>query len=112
MDLLTRLLDAAAMRQDVTAQNVANVNTPGFRALEVHFEDELRRQLENDPRTPLAEVKPEVKPGAGGIVRTDGNNVDIDMEMARLQKNAIYFKAYAQILANELAQQRAAITGR
>jgi flagellar basal-body rod protein FlgB len=112
MELMSRLLDIAALRQDVTAQNVANVNTPGFRSLDVSFEEALKERLSADPHAPVADVQPEVIPGAGGVARDDGNNVDVDLEMARLQKNAIYFKVYSQILANELAQQRSAITGR
>lgn len=112
MELMSRLLDIAALRQEVTAQNVANVNTPGFRTLEVSFEDALQQRLNSDPHAIPSEIEPEVVAGAGGADREDGNNVDVDLEMARLQKNAIYFKIYTQILANELAQQRSAITGR
>ena len=43
--------------------------------------------------------------------RADGNSVDVDLEMARLQKNGIYFQVYTQMLANELAQFRSAISG-
>ena len=45
IELLTRLLDVAAMRQDVIAQNVANVNTPGYGTLGVAFEDALKQAL-------------------------------------------------------------------
>jgi flagellar basal-body rod protein FlgB len=110
IDLMSRLLDVATLRQDVTAQNVANVNTPGYRALEVTFEDALQEKVTSG--APTRDVKAEVTTAAGGAERADGNNVDIDLEMARLQKNAIYFKVYSQILANELAQHRSAISGR
>src|SRR5438477_12244099 len=96
MQLLTRLLDVASLRQDVIAQNVANLNTPGYSTLGVSFEDALKQAL--TPRSgerPL-DVAVEVVPGTGGTLRADGNNVDIDLEMARLQKNAIYFQVYAQ----------------
>ena len=112
MELLTRLLDVAAMRQDVTAQNVANVNTPGYGLLEVSFEDSLRDALSSpDWRERLASVTAEVVPSDKPAERLDGNNVDIDLEMARVQKNGLFFQAYTQMLANELAQFRAAITG-
>ena len=57
-------------------------------------------------------MHPEVVAGTGGMDRFDGNNVDVDLEMARLQKNALNFKIYSQILADELAQHKSAITGR
>jgi flagellar basal-body rod protein FlgB len=111
IQLLSRLLDVAAMRQNVIAQNVANVNTPGFKALEVSFEDALKTAMTSDSGSQALNVKPEVVPSAGGMSRTDGNNVDIDREMARLQKNNIYFQMYSQMMANELAEFRAAIKG-
>ena len=61
--------------------------------------------------TPASAVRPEIEPTKGGLVRGDGNNVDIDLEIARLQKNAIYFQVYAQMLTNDLAQFRSAIKG-
>ncbi|MEI7686767.1 MAG: flagellar basal body rod protein FlgB [Planctomycetota bacterium] len=110
MDLMARLLDVAAMRHDVIAQNVANVNTPGYTTLEVSFEDALKESLAGNSKA--SNAKAEMVEGTGGVPREDGNNVDIDMEMARLQKNALYFKVYTQIMANDLAQYRSAITGR
>ncbi len=111
IQLLSRLLDVATMRQNVIAQNVANVNTPGFTNLEVTFEDALKTALNSDSASQGADVTPEVVPGGGGVPRADGNNVDIDREMARLQKNNIYFQLYTQVMANDLAEFRAAIRG-
>jgi flagellar basal-body rod protein FlgB len=110
MNLLSRLLDVASMRQDVIAQNVANVNTPGYSAQEVAFEDALRQAF-GQHETGFVVPNPEVVTGAGGAAREDGNNVDVDLEMARLQKNALYFKVYTQLLAGDLAQYRSAIVG-
>jgi flagellar basal-body rod protein FlgB len=111
IQLLARLLDVAAMRQNVIAQNVANVNTPGFTNLEVSFEDALKTALNSDSATHGLETTPAVVPGGGGVPRADGNDVVIDREMARLQKNNIYFQLYAQMMANDLAEFRAAIRG-
>ena len=111
IQLLTRLLDVAALRQDVIAQNVANLNTPGYSTLGVSFEDALQQALTPGSGERPRDVAAEVVPGPGGIPRADGNNVDIDLEMARLQKNAIYFQVYAQMLANDMAQFRSAIKG-
>lgn len=110
MNLLSRLLDVASMRQNVIAQNVANVNTPGYNAQEVAFEDALAQALNQQGGGPTLPT-PEVIASETGSRREDGNNVDIDVEMARLQKNALYFKIYTQLLAGDLAQYRAAITG-
>ena len=112
IELLTRLLDVAVLRQDVIAQNVANVNTPGYHIMEVSFEDNLRDAVAaSDWRDRLPGVTADVVASEKGAERDDGNSVDVDLEMARLQKNGIYFQVYTQMLANELAQFRSAISG-
>jgi flagellar basal-body rod protein FlgB len=110
--LLSHLLDVALLRQEVIAQNVANVNTPGYRTLDVNFDQMLDEQITSQGKGHADPVQPEITEGTGGIERPDGNNVDIDLEMARLQKNTIYFKTYLQILATHVSQQRSAIAGR
>lgn len=112
MEFLSRLLDVATLRHDVIAQNVANVNTPGYETLEVSFEEALQEALGNDALLGASRAMPKVIPGAGGVERSDGNNVDIDLEIGRLHKNSLYFKVYTQLLATELAQFRSAIAGR
>ena len=112
MALLSRLMDVSNTRQDVIAQNIANVNTPGFRTLEVNFEEALKSALGTNSNASLQDIPAEIVKGAGGLERPDGNNVDIDLEISRMQKNAIYFKLYSQLVANELAQYRSAISGR
>jgi flagellar basal-body rod protein FlgB len=112
MDLLTRLLNAASVRHDVIAQNISNVNTPGYQTLEVNFEAALKESLESGAKAQSVTVTPQIEPGKGGVTRADGNNVDIDMELTRLQKNTLLFKVYTQLLALEVAQFRSAIAGR
>lgn len=112
ISLLVRLLDVASLRNKVIAQNVANVNTPGHQRLEVHFEEALARSLNAGDHHGATRLSAQVRPGAGGAERTDGNNVDIDQEMGRLQKNHILFQLYTQVLATQLAQYRSAIQGR
>ena len=112
-DLLAQLLDVATMRHRVIAQNVANVNTPGYRRMDVSFEDALARQLTSvGGQIDLSGIKPEIVQAPGGFDRLDGNNVDIDSEMGRLQKNTLLFGVYSQVLAAKMAAMRAAITGR
>lgn len=108
--MLSRMLDAAHLRQRVIAANVANVNTPGYRQMDVTFEDELARRVK-DGESPRG-VTPRVVEGRGGKERADGNNVDIDAELGRLNKNSLLSNAWTQILASRLAAMRSAITGR
>jgi flagellar basal-body rod protein FlgB len=108
-DVLSRVLDASAMRHRVIAHNVANVNTPGYKRQEVVFEDALAQALAS-PGTPQR-VTPTVVE-ADGPERQDGNTVDIDREMGDLTKNGLLYQAVAQIVASRLAAMRSAVTGR
>jgi flagellar basal-body rod protein FlgB len=111
-DLLTRLLDLTSLRHRTIAQNVANVNTPGYHRLDVSFDDNLAKILSGQKENAALPGKAKVVEAPGGAAREDGNNVDIDAEMGRLNKNALLYNAYTQILASKIGAMRSAITGR
>lgn len=107
---LPRAMTAASIRQEVIANNVANVNTPNYRKSDVNFEDLLAREIYGDelngklkpvrthdkhlPAAPLKfHAEPTVIQDNSTIMRVDENNVDIDIEMATLAKNQIYYNA-------------------
>lgn len=110
LNVLAQLLDAAALRQRVIAQNVANVNTPGYKRREVVFETSLAKVLASPGAA--AHVEPKVVVTEDNPERVDGNTVDIDREMNEMNKNALLYQAAAQIIANRVASLRAAIAGR
>jgi flagellar basal-body rod protein FlgB len=111
-NLLARMLDLASLRHRVIAQNVANVNTPGYHRRDIAFEDAITRQLVHHEGTSAAKVEPKLIEHNDEPERLDGNNIDIDAEMGRLSKNSLLFNAYAQLLAGQIASMRSAITGR
>ncbi len=118
-DLLWKLLDASELRHRVISQNVANVNTPGYHRKDVSFEEELARHLaaaqSNGTATDdagIRDMKAKVFEVSGLTGRLDGNNVDIDQEVGQLQKNALLYETYSQVLASKLGMMRSAITGR
>jgi flagellar basal-body rod protein FlgB len=104
-------LDAAAERQRVASHNLANVNTPNFKRSEVTFERYLQNSLTESGRLPLAathprhisgpafsEVRHQVRRDLSTTMRADGNNVDIDREMASLAANQLKYNAMAQLV--------------
>ena len=112
IDVLARLLDVADLRHRVIAQNVANVNTPGYHRLQVNFEDAFQKALKN-PGDKALQVDAKVVEGEGSQqLRVDGNNVDMDLEMAELAKNTSLYQTFAQILSHRIGVTRAAITSR
>lgn len=110
--LLAKLLDVTHVRHEVIAQNVANVNTPGYRRQDVQFHDAFVQALSAGDRARALTVQPAIVTPEGGVARQDGNNVDIDLEMGQLNKNSLLYKVCAQILAVQVAQMRSAASGR
>ena len=111
LNILSQVLDAAALRHRVIAQNVANVNTPGYRRLAVEFEADLAKALAAPGGAATAHVQPRVVV-ADGPERVDGNTVDIDREMNDLGRNAVLYEAAVQIITSRVASLRSAIAGR
>jgi len=125
---LPRAMTASSMRQEVIANNIANVNTPNYRKKNVEFEDMLAREIygEKQPEGKLTMVRthdkhlpfkpvavhaaPNVVEDNNTLMRVDNNNVDIDIEMATLAKNQIYYNALANQLGGYVQKLRNAIT--
>jgi flagellar basal-body rod protein FlgB len=111
-DLLSRLLDVASLRHQVISQNLANVNTPGYRKLEVSFEDAFTRALGKQGSSGALRVAPRIVEGHDNPARQDGNTVDLDREVGNLNKNSILFGTAMQMLISRINMMRSAITSR
>jgi flagellar basal-body rod protein FlgB len=96
--VLEQTMDALGLRQRVTADNVANVNTPGFKPSEVTFEEALGQALQADSNSGQASIAAtrfpvQVTKNEGARMREDGNGVDIDKEMVTTAKTTIAYNA-------------------
>lgn len=113
---LSKQLDSSALTQRVIANNVANVNTPGFKKSYVSFQDQLRRAL--DAKAPamatsdsrhfggkkdIAGVYPRVVQERDTTMRYGQNNVDIDQEMVNLAANEIMYDFSANRISGKLS---------
>lgn len=126
--MLNKSMDVGALRNEVIADNIANVDTPKFKRREVIFEENLKKMLQtgtgtaklkiNDTRhftlakEPGGVAVPEVRVMQDLSYRNDENNVDIDVESAKLAKNKIMYDSVSQSMGEELTLLRLAITGR
>lgn len=125
MPLLERCLGAYSLRYKAIANNIANVEVPGYNRVQVQFEDKLRKAMQDsspvlsttDPRhfgapnPEMQTVAPQVEvdasnPNANGI-----NNVDIDQEMVDLAKNTLDYSTAATLVRNEFSKMRMVISG-
>jgi flagellar basal-body rod protein FlgB len=107
IELMKRGLDTAGLRHEVISNNIANINTPGFKRSSVLFSDELSKasgkgleaKLLHPKHIPFGgkrnETQPKVVIENDTIYRNDLNNVDLNQEMADLEKNTLYYNAIA-----------------
>lgn len=122
LKLLEKGLDASSLRQRVLADNIANVDTPGFKRSDVDFQKVLAGAM-NDSSQPLAlkQTLPGHLPGvndssqnavvkdANTSLRNDGNNVDIDQEMTNIAKNELYYNGLTRALSEKMGILRSVI---
>lgn len=110
-DLISKLVDVTVLRHKVLSQNVANVNTPGYRKLAVSFDEALSQHLSRHGDHGVSQLQPQIVEDDSTPARLDGNNVDIDAEMMRLNKNTLLNNTYLQIAATKYSMMRSAISG-
>jgi flagellar basal-body rod protein FlgB len=115
---LQAAMSGLAARQRAIANNIANVDTPNFKASEVRFEDALKTAISRGQSGPPpdqsvlnATASQSTLLGATSS-RADGNNVDIDREMQMLSEANLNFSALTQVMSSRIGILRNVITGR
>ncbi len=106
---LGRYLDLASDQLKLTAANMANVDTPGYKTVGFDFDQEFARQLNAVPNPLGLGVDPDVTIVDGLVARPDGNNVSMDREGMELAKAQLRFKMGIQLLKGEFSQVLSAI---
>ncbi|HYP06939.1 MAG TPA: flagellar basal body protein [Bryobacteraceae bacterium] len=97
---LERYLDLLSARQKLTASNIANVDTPGYKTQDIDFRSELASALGSSRNAVEAQ---------GLQTKNDGNNVSLDREARNLSENAIRFAIASNLLQTQLRAVRSAI---
>lgn len=108
---LERALQGSSLRQRVLSNNLANANTPGFKRSDVDFHESLARELQagGSARDALERVSFAPVTDSSSSMRADGNNVDVDEEMAMLQENSLDYQSLVTIARARLMMIKTAI---
>ena len=93
---LEKAIEGAAARQQAIAQNLANVDTPGYQRVDVDFHQTLANALASGGRG-LQSVTFSPQRDAAATVRYDGSTVDPDVESAAQARNGLEYEALVQI---------------
>lgn len=112
-----KVLDCLWGRQTVTLNNIANVDTPGFKSQYVTFEEELAQRVKNASAkgNPVDGVNRAVNQTHAQLKTTwtqsnrlDGNNVDMDQEQVGLARTAYQYQYMVSSISNDLNRLRSA----
>jgi flagellar basal-body rod protein FlgB len=109
-----KLLDATTLRHQAIASNLANVETPQYRRVDVDpsFVAELRQALAGQQPGRIESLQPSlVQDNTAVSTRRDGNTVELDAELLNLNQNMVAHAVETQLISSSLLRLRTAITG-
>ena len=126
ISLLEKTLDLRSMRHNLIISNVANMDTPNYKAFDIIIKEEIEKAMGAGKNIKLEKTRSEhlagretcpgnIKYRAAGAqqfnIRCDGNSVDIDREMANLSENNLMYNTLAQIISKKFEGLKNVIRG-
>ncbi|MCJ8501314.1 flagellar basal body rod protein FlgB [Desulfatitalea alkaliphila] len=126
--LAERALDLRSRRHELLLSNIANADTPGYKAFDLMVEEAMARQRPAEGQVAMVNTHPGHLPTARGgmttaaqpqelhlstqvTLRGDGNTVNMEREMASLAENQLHYRAVSQILSSKFQRLRSVIKG-
>jgi len=125
INTLKQALNGLARQGEMVGQNLANVDTPGYKAQNVDFKSALKRAVNGNPNIKMVSTnarhmaasgteqsRMQISLRKGGTQRADGNNVDVDVELTQMTETVIQYQALSQLVSKKLAGLMSIVTGR
>jgi len=122
---LEKAMDFCSLRHNILSANIANAETPNYKAFDLTFKEQFRKVLYAPQREislvrtnarhlslypqNISEIKPVLFTAPQPIPSLDGNSVDIDYQMSQLSQNGLEYQILAQTLIKKFAELRYAI---
>lgn len=116
LSTLESYLKLTTAREQAISANMANVDTPGYRTLDIDFESELKKAV-NGPSSQsadgivTAQMNPVVREVQGLMERPDGNNVNLDREGLLMAETQLQYQIGVQLVKHQFHQILSAISG-
>lgn len=110
-----KMMDATALRHEAIASNIANVETPHYKRIDVSssFQSELNAALGSRDISKLSSITPGLAEDSTAIAANrDGNTVQLESELLHLNQNTLAHSLETQLVTGSLLKLRLAITGR
>ena len=111
--VLERAIQGSYLRHKAILNNIANINTPNYKRLDVDFKSSLNnaaKNLDSGKENEVSLAAPEITESNDPSTRLDGNNVDIDREMTTLAQNSLEYNAYLTLISKKMKTLKNVIT--
>ncbi|MBS6561036.1 MAG: flagellar basal body rod protein FlgB [Clostridiales bacterium] len=116
--MTNKALDFVWKQQQLTANNIANVDTPNYKAQHISFENELKNRLNHAMKSAdSSTMEQAITQTKGNVIassnskRVDGNGVDIDVENVELVKSTLQYQYLVQAFNSDYNRLRTVIRG-
>ena len=103
--ILEHMLDVAAFRNKVLTSNIANADTPGYKAKDISFQKEMEKAVGTEGNTGF-----DIYESATTMPNRDGNTVNVDIEMAKVAENTLIYDTAVQLIAMKTRMKKNILT--
>ena len=110
-----RMMDVTVLRHEAIASNLANIETPNYKRVDVSstFESQLQQAVASRDPEQIANVQPTLTVDSRAVSgRNDGNTVQLETELMKMNQNIVEDALETELVTNHLATMRLAITGK
>ena len=110
-----KMLDATVLRHEAIASNLANIETPNYKRMDVapSFENQLRQAISSKDPEQIASTQPQLAVDLTAVSgRGDGNTVLLEPELLKLNHNMVEHTLETQLVSGSLMKMQMAITGK
>ncbi|MHC4395200.1 MAG: flagellar basal body rod protein FlgB [Planctomycetota bacterium] len=109
VDFLEAGLRAESLRQKAIANNVANLETPGYRSIDVKFKELLAKALDSPEEVDLSEIEAQIYQLKQTPVNSNGNDVSLEAEVGKMVKNSLLHTTYLRLINRKYRQMELAM---
>jgi flagellar basal-body rod protein FlgB len=110
ISLLQKIMDICSYRQKILASNIANADTPNYKAKDIDFQAELKRAVESE-KTSYSNSSYLIIEAPTTMPNRDGNTVNIEIEMTKLTETLLLFSSANQLLSTRIRMIKDVLRG-
>ncbi|OVE76270.1 flagellar basal-body rod protein FlgB [bacterium E08(2017)] len=111
-EMLKKMMDVCALRQEVLANNIANANTQNYKRRDIEFKKAFAEAVKSGSPEDFASIIPKVSVDRTAKVGSNGNSVNMEKEMTRVTDNNLLYGVTARVLTGKFQRMQKAIKGR